>query len=140
MSEIIEMSELQAAGRAAFSGRPEVQCAYAFGSRISGRPRPGSDLDIALVLTPEAMASDPLTPELLANRFEEALDRGIEIDVRAARSLPLTLQGRIVTEGVRIYEGDPVARVEFETDVRRRYFDFLPLIERDAHEGLVAGG
>lgn len=39
--------------------------------------------------------------------------------------------------GVLIYEGDAVARVEFETDVRRLYSDFLALIERDAREGLL---
>lgn len=39
-----------------------------------------------------------------------------------------------------IFESDPSRRVEFETDTRRAYFDFLPLIERDAREGIVARG
>jgi hypothetical protein len=46
----------------------------------------------------------------------------------------------VVTEGILLYEADPSARVEFETSTRRRYFDFLPFLERDAREGLLAGG
>jgi predicted nucleotidyltransferase len=140
MSASIDLCHLRAAAHAAFSIRDEVDCAYAFGSRVYGRPLPGSDLDIALVLTPGAVKLDPLMPERLAGRLSEALGDDVEIDARDTRSLPLALQGRIVTEGVLIYEGDPVARVEFETAVRRLYFDFLPLIERDAREGLLADG
>jgi predicted nucleotidyltransferase len=140
MSAPVDLSRLRAAAHAAFSDRDEVQCAYAFGSRISGRPLPGSDLDIALVLTPGAVKADPLLPERLAGRLAEELEAGMEIDAREAGSLPLALQGRIVTEGVLIHEGDPAARVRFETDVRRLYFDFLPLIERDAREALLADG
>lgn len=95
---------------------------------------------MALVLDPAAVQADPLAVERLASRLEEALGLGIEIDARDAGSLPLTLQGRIVTEGVLIHEGRDVGRVRFEMDVRRLYFDFLPLIDRDAREGLMAGG
>jgi predicted nucleotidyltransferase len=140
MSESIHLPDLKAAARAAFADRDEVVCAYAFGSRISGRPLPGSDLDVALVVRPEAEQADPLIAELLAGRLVDALEPGIDVDARTVASLPLALRGRIVTEGVLIYEGDAVGRVRFETDVRRLYFDFLPLIERDVREGLISGG
>lgn len=139
-SDPIDLSSLRKAARTAFSGREVVICAYAFGSRVSGRPLPGSDLDIAVVVPPDLEEADPLLVERLASRLSEALGSGVDIDCRCAASLPLALQGRIITEGVMIYEGDAVGRVRFETDVRRLYFDFLPLIERDAREALKAGG
>lgn len=39
-----------------------------------------------------------------------------------------------------IYESDPADRVEFETATRRLYFDFPPLLERDARSGILAHG
>lgn len=139
--ETIDLSRLREAAEAAFTDRVQVVSAYAFGSRVSGRPLPGSDLDVALLVSAGAVEEDPLVVERLASRLSEALGVvGVEIDGRDARSLPLALQGRIITQGMLIYEGDAVERVRFETDVRRLYFDFLPLIERDAREGLTARG
>jgi uncharacterized protein len=140
MSGSIDLPRLREAARSAFAARDEVLCAYAFGSRISGRPFPRSDLDVAIVLPADLEEMDPLLVERLANRLEEAFGSAIDIDCRSARALPLALQGRIITEGVLLYEGDATERVRFETDVRRLYFDFLPLIERDAREGLMSGG
>lgn len=140
MPEPIELPRLREAARAAFSRGGEVLCAYAHGSRVSGRALPYSDLDIAVVLPPDLEDADPLLVERLAVRLSDRLGTGIELDCRSARSLPLALRGRIVTEGVLIDEGDAVERLRFETDVRRLYFDFLPLIIRDAREGLSAGG
>lgn len=140
MSKAIDLPHLREAARSAFAERDDVLCAYAFGSRVSGRPLPDSDLDVAVVVPPDREEADPLLVERLANRLSEALGPRIDIDCRSASSLPLALRGRIVTEGVLLYEGDAVERVRFETDVRRLYFDFLTLIERDAREGLIAGG
>ena len=140
MRETVDIDRLRRAAREAFADVPEVVAAYAFGSRISGRPLPRSDLDIALVATDEASEGDPLLAERLANRLAEALGEPIELDCRLTAHLPLALNGRIITEGVMIYEGDPERRVEFETATRRLYFDFLPLLERDARDGIAAGG
>lgn len=140
MNGALDLDGLKEAASKAFASADEVAAAYAFGSRIKGHPLPGSDLDIALLPTPGSADSDPLLAEKMAGRFAEALGSDIEIDCRLTDSLPLTLTGRIVTEGVLIYDRDPRLRVTFETDTRRHYFDFLPLIERDAREGLLAGG
>lgn len=75
-----------------------------------------------------------------AARLTLELDSSVELDVHIASSLPLPVRGRVVTEGVLLYEADPSARVEFETATRRLYFDFLPFLDRDAREGLLAGG
>jgi len=142
----IDLNLLREAARRAFGVDGGVAAAYAYGSQVSGRALPTSDLDIAVVAD-TGVEIDPLFPERLAVRLVETLERCGEgarpvpdLDVRLVDHLPLALRGRIVTEGVLIFESDPVRRVEFETDTRRAYFDFLPLIERDAREGLIAGG
>jgi len=43
------LERLRAAAAAVFPGSP-VLAAYAYGSRVSGRPRPGSDVDIGYYL------------------------------------------------------------------------------------------
>lgn len=120
---------------------PEVAAAYAFGSRATGSPLPSSDLDLAFVLSDDVDASDdPLLPERLAARIATRLRTPIEIDAHLVTRLPLNVRGRVVTEGILLYESDPKRRVEFETHTRRLYFDFLPFIERDAREALLRGG
>lgn len=120
---------------------PEIAAAYAFGSRATGTARGSSDLDLAFVLVDEAYAStDPLLGERLTTRIATRLATAVEIDGHLAAHLPLTVRGRVVTEGVLLYESSPERRVEFETSARRLYFDFLPFIERDAREALLSGG
>jgi len=119
---------------------PEVAAAYAYGSRVAGRPMPGSDLDIALVLAAGVRGDDPLLAERVAGRVASELQASVEIDAHIADDLPLPVQGRVVTQGVLVFERDPVRRVDFETSTRRLYFDFLPFLERDAKIGLAARG
>lgn len=119
---------------------PSVAAAYAYGSRIAGRPLPLSDLDLALVLADDEPPDDPLFAERVAARIATELGTAVEIDAHLARHLPLAVRGRVVTTGVLLYERDPVRRVAFETSTRSRYFDFLPYLERDAREGLGARG
>lgn len=123
------------------SGSPEIAAAYAFGSRVSGRPLPFSDLDLAFVSRKDAgLAEDPLLAERLTARIAAELRTSVEVDGHLAARLPLNVRGRVVTEGVLLYEADPERRVDFETSTRRLYFDFLPFIERDAREALLRGG
>ncbi|MBI4513706.1 MAG: nucleotidyltransferase domain-containing protein [Gemmatimonadetes bacterium] len=118
----------------------EVAAAYAYGSRVGGRALPLSDLDLAFVLAAGAARDDALFAERLAARLASELGTAAEIDAHVAEDLPLPVRGRIVTQGVLVYERDPARRVEFETSTRRLYFDFLPFLDRDAHEGIRARG
>jgi predicted nucleotidyltransferase len=136
----ISLDRLRAAVSAVVRDVPEVAAVYAYGSRIAGRPLPGSDLDLAFVLGPGAPPADPLFAERLSARIAVELRTGIEIDGHLAGHLPLAVQGRVVTTGVLLFERDPVRRVAFETATRRLYFDFLPFIERDARIALGGGG
>lgn len=119
---------------------PDVAAAYVFGSQARGQALPLSDLDLAFVLRKGFRPQDPLFAERLAARIASALGTSTEVDAHIAEDLPLPVRGRVVTTGILLYERDPVRRVEFETSTRRLYFDFLPLLERDAREGLLTRG
>ena len=40
----------------------------------------------------------------------------------------MTLQYKIITEGILLYEKDVIERIEFESAVRGEYFDFAPYL------------
>lgn len=136
----VSLDDVRTAVARVLDGEPAVIAAYAYGSRVKGRPHPFSDLDLALVLSGDDPPDDPLFAERLAARITVELGTGIEIDTHVAGDLPLAVRGRVVTEGRLVYERDPVRRVEFETSTRRLYFDFLPYLERDARDGILGGG
>lgn len=98
--------------------------AYLYGSRVTGSPRPGSDIDIAAYFgdrPPQA--------------FEGLLPPGV--DLLVLDQAPLELAGRVALGGRLLFEDDPVARVRWEATTRRIYFDELPPIQR-AHREFVA--
>lgn len=117
------LGRLEEAAARAFAGLP-VAAAYAYGSRVSGRPRPDSDLDVGYRLTSRAGgAALPLASELqVAAVMSEAI--GLEVDLRSLDEAPLELRGRVLEEGRRIHDGDPVERVAFERNTLARYHDY----------------
>jgi len=125
-----------------------ITAAYVYGSVARGTATPMSDVDIALVIEPLTQSSyDQLKLELSIQAGIEDAARAVaraadteagavdpielpEIDVRIINNAPLTVQGRILQEGVLVYEGNHQARVEFEVATRKRYFDFAPVAKR----------
>ncbi len=113
----------------AFGGGP-VLAAYAHGSRVGGRPRPDSDLDVGYYLqrrTGEVRLS--LAEEMqLTDQLSRALE--IEVDLRPLADAPLELRGRVLEEGVRIYSAGERERVGLERDLLCRYFDYKAIYRR----------
>jgi predicted nucleotidyltransferase len=128
VDEVLTLS-LMAAAERLFPPRG-ILAAYAYGSRVSGNPLPGSDLDVGYYLTGfRNGASLPLKDEaLLASELSEALS--IEVDLRNLADAPLELRGRALEEGVRIFSGDDVERVGLERDVLGRYHDYKETYQR----------
>ena len=124
-----------------------VDAAYVYGSVARGTVTPFSDVDIALLLTQSLSAYDRLQLELTIQGEVEATCGLPPADVRAINQAPLLVQGRIVQEGILLYELDRVRRVAFEVDARKRYFDFVPVarslqkafLRRVHREGLLYG-
>lgn len=99
--------------------------AYLHGSRGGGSPRPDSDYDVAAY-------------------FAEPVPQGFEIllppcvDLLVLNHAPLELRGRVATDGMLLFEVDPVERVRWEATTRKIYADELPRIQR-AHAEFASG-
>ncbi len=121
--------QLQAAAPGIFQGTP-VLFAYLYGSYAKAQSHPFSDLDIGIYVA-DMDIKTCLDLELsLALRFDETLRGAIQAEVRVLNQLPLSVKGRILGEAQLIYSRAEEKRVAFETQVRRAYFDFLPVIRQ----------
>ncbi len=121
--DITFVNHLRSAAERLFQGGA-LLAAYAYGSRVSGHPRPGSDVDVGYYLKGyRAGQLLSLREELhLASALSSAV--GLEVDLRNLADAPLELRGRVLEEGVRVYSGDEVARVELAAeDLLGRYQD-----------------
>jgi uncharacterized protein len=92
---------------------PNIQAIYGFGSAATGRERPGSDVDIA-VLLPPAEAKKIGSPLISDLRFNLETLLGKEVDLINLRRVPTVLQKEVIAADSRIYEGDRFAAEEFE--------------------------
>ena len=129
------INQLQQADDNLFPKFP-VLFAYVYGSYAKGHTHPFSDLDIAIFIQPQSTIP-PLETELsLALAIDEFLDHVVETDVRSIDTLPLTVIGNILTEGILIYSTDDSTRIDFEVRMRKKYFDFMPVI-KDYHKHYI---
>lgn len=127
--------------------RYPVDAAYVYGSVARGTVTPFSDVDIALLLTTPLPPYEALKVELAIQGDIEAACGLSPVDVRAINKAPLIVQGRIVQQGVLLYERDRARRIAFEVATRKRYFDFVPVarrlrdafLQRVHREGLLYG-
>lgn len=127
--------------------RHPVDVAYAFGSVVRGTVTPFSDVDIALLLTTPLPPYDQLQLELTLQGEIEDTSGLSPVDVRAINRAPLLVRGRIVQQGIVLYERDRARRMAFEVATRKQYFDFAPVarrlrdafLERVHRDGLLYG-
>jgi predicted nucleotidyltransferase len=117
------LERLCAAAAVVFRGT-SILAAYAYGSRVSGRPRPESDVDIGYYL--QGYQRGQLLSLGEESRLASALVDvvGIPVDLRNLAEAPLELRGRVLEEGVRIYSGDDPERVALERYVLAHYHDY----------------
>ncbi len=108
-----------------------VEMAYLHGSVARGCPLPTSDVDLALVLSePLPKAEARLKLEFQIQAAVEAACGVKNVDARTINQAPLLAQGEILREGLCLYARDQAQRVEFESLVRRKYFDYQPVAQR----------
>jgi uncharacterized protein len=107
-----------------------VLFAYLFGSYAKGVSHAFSDLDIGVYVEGLDRRAALHFELSLALRFDEELGHTVQSEVRILNSLPLAVKGSILGDCELIYSRDEGKRIEFETQVRKAYFDFLPVIYR----------
>jgi len=104
-----------------------VKAAWLFGSAARGEERPGSDVDLAVLLgrarRPRTLDDLPLTLEA-----DLASELGREVQVVVVDWAPVDLVRRVLRDGVLLVDRDRSARIRFEVDARNRYFDMLPIL------------
>jgi predicted nucleotidyltransferase len=92
---------------------PDVQAVYLFGSYGTEDEWPESDVDIALLLSPEkSKKTGPLAKSNLLIALESVLKK--DVDIINLRQVSTVLQKEIVSTDRRIYTSDPYATEEFE--------------------------
>ena len=115
--------------RRAFRGREQgVAAVYLFGSVARGEWRPGSDLDVAVLLepAPERGTFESLRLDL---RAERESDFGRDVDLVVLNHAPPDLTHRVLRDSVLVIEPDPSARVRFEVRARNEYWDLQPYLD-----------
>jgi len=108
---------------------PYIASAYLFGSQVTGKTGPMSDVDIAILLKDNAPTGRALIHEedYLAYRIEQAL-QAKGIDLVELNTHKLTFQHNVLRTGKLIYDADPVFRIGFETNVISDFCDFEPTL------------
>ncbi|MEN6577104.1 MAG: nucleotidyltransferase domain-containing protein [Phycisphaerales bacterium] len=109
--------------------------AYLFGSQVSGRTGPMSDIDIGILFSRDV--DIPQTMPELAHKLT-IIFQGTPVEIVPLNQAPVELAYSVIAQGICIYRVSEVERVEFEANVLGRYGDYLPVLRamrRDILEG-----
>jgi predicted nucleotidyltransferase len=110
------------------------------------RPRPDSDIDIAVLVSRPMPDARALRYRLnLTNELGAALRRS-DVQLVVLNEAPPLLAQRILSRGALVFERSRVARVRFQVRTAGRYADMVPMMERyiqrlkkDVREGRLGG-
>lgn len=117
-------------------GRKAVIAIYVFGSTATGKDRPGSDIDLAVMV---AGAFPGMARVEMETTLSSLLGRDVDLVV-FGQSSPL-LQHQILKYGRLIYEAVPRERILQEVGARRHYLDTAFLYKKIKTRGnAVYGG
>lgn len=104
------------------AGQEEIEAIYLYGSAAEGRANALSDVDVALLAQRDQDARRLWRLEdRWASQFPEWLD------LRVLNFAPVAFQFEVITHGRRLWCRDLTRVAEFESWVRRRYWDLQPL-------------
>jgi predicted nucleotidyltransferase len=106
----------------------EVQAAYLFGSAATGRMRPDSDVDVAvLVNSVKPFRFLKYRLDLMAD-LGKALHRA-DIDLVLLNQASPLLAHRVLSKGDLVFERSASARVRFQVRTAALYQDLVPMFE-----------
>lgn len=108
---------------------PQVEYAYLFGSVAISQTTKNSDVDIAVMLTPELTQKQRFDLRLeLMGIFNKALKKPADVVILNDVS-SIFLKYVIIQEGKPIYIKDELKYLTFESQTLGEYFDFAPFLE-----------
>lgn len=109
-----------------------ILAVYLFGSRVTGKEKPGSDIDLAFLVSTQSYRDDPVAAvspcHLAAARLGLRLESETDVTIMNGASLEMAYE--VIVSGKCVFESDPEARYEYEAALRGMYFDFRPFSER----------
>ena len=122
----MDVARIQKAIETVFDSDDNVVAAYLFGSFARDDARADSDVDIAILeRSPPSGTLASLRLDRQA-QLEKALGRAVDLVV--LNTAPVDLVHRVLRDRTMLLERDESARIAFEVDARRRYFDRLPIV------------
>jgi len=109
---------------------PKITTAFLYGTAASGKLRPTSDIDVALLLAEPYSQKELVSLEThVICDIEAAFHR--EADVKTLNQMEhLPLLHEIFSKSIRLCDRDPVLRRAFMVKKNLEYFDFLPHYHR----------
>lgn len=109
------------------ASRPEILAAYVFGSTVTGRMRPDSDVDVGVLLDSEAFKQLPL--KYRANLIADvgAALETFNADVILLNDAPPALAHNAITKGKLVFERSRSARVAFQVRNLNQFLDLEPI-------------
>jgi predicted nucleotidyltransferase len=116
-------------------GRKAVVAIYIFGSAATGKDRPGSDTDLAVMIAGAFSGMERVEMETVLSNL---LCRDVDLVV-FGQTAPL-LQHQILKYGRLIYEAAPRERILQEVGARRHYLDTAFLYKKMKIRGNAAYG
>lgn len=116
-------------------GRKAVVAIYIFGSAATGKDRPGSDIDLAVMVASAFSGMERVEMETVLSNL---LCRDVDL-VLFGQTAPL-LQHQILKYGRLIYEAAPRERILQEVGARRHYLDTAFLYKKMKIRGNAAYG
>ncbi len=106
-----------------FKDMEDIAAVYLFGSAASGKEKETSDIDIAILLKPGVSPYKPVDIQLrVMSDLEMLLKR--HVDVVLLGSADPVLEHQIRKCGKVVLDKEPSVRAAYETNARKRYFDF----------------
>jgi len=123
--------------RTVFASYPEIQAVYLFGSAVTGRLRPESDLDLAIVARTRGVRSCKL--DLLTDLARAGF---CDVDLVFLDEADVVTQYEAVRHNRLIYEAEDFDRGALYARVIGRYLDFLPYldVQRAAYKERILSG
>jgi len=112
-----------------FKDYPYIASAYLFGSQVSCKITPMSDVDIAILLKDNAPKGRELVHEedYLSYKIAKALEVK-EVDIISINNQGLIFQHNVLKCGRLIYDANPALRIKFEMKVISSFCDFEPTL------------